>query len=204
MVVIDFAHTPDALAKVLCGAMRRHSRAESICVFGCGGDRDRGKRPLMARAVEAGADRAWVTSDNPRSEAPADDRGGNRRRVFSGRVAVDVELDRAAAIRSAPSLCTRRRCRAGGRKRPRDLSGDRRTSSCRFAISEVVQQVFVAQSEVTRLKRRRRHTVDIRPRHHRLLVRAFSDVDRSVDGGRYTRTRRRLRRRRARNFRTSR
>jgi len=70
LVVIDFAHTPDALAKVLAG-VRRHTAGRIVCVFGCGGDRDRGKRPLMARVAEAGADRVWVTSDNPRSEDAA-------------------------------------------------------------------------------------------------------------------------------------
>ena len=99
LVVIDFAHTPDALAKVLT-SLRRHAAGQVICVFGCGGDRDRGKRPLMARAVEAAADRAWITSDNPRSEAPSDIAaeiaGG-----FQGRIVFDVELDRATAIERA-------------------------------------------------------------------------------------------------------
>jgi UDP-N-acetylmuramoyl-L-alanyl-D-glutamate--2,6-diaminopimelate ligase len=99
LVVIDFAHTPDALSKVLAG-LRHHAPGRIVCVFGCGGDRDRGKRPLMARAAEAGADQVWVTSDNPRSEDPAriaaDISSG-----FQSRVAVAVELDRAAAIRGA-------------------------------------------------------------------------------------------------------
>ncbi len=98
-VVIDFAHTPDALTKVLEG-LRRHCAGELICVFGCGGDRDRGKRPLMAQAVEKAADRAWITTDNPRSEAPAliaaEIAAG-----FTDRIAVVVELDRAAAIERA-------------------------------------------------------------------------------------------------------
>jgi UDP-N-acetylmuramoyl-L-alanyl-D-glutamate--2,6-diaminopimelate ligase len=99
LVVIDFAHTPDALVKALA-AVRRHSSGQIVCVFGCGGDRDRGKRPLMARAVEAGADRAWVTSDNPRSEAPADI-AAQIVAGFQGRIAFDVELDRATAIERA-------------------------------------------------------------------------------------------------------
>ena len=70
LVVIDFAHTPDALTKVL-SSVKRHVAGRIVCVFGCGGDRDRGKRPLMARAAEAGADHVFVTSDNPRSEDPA-------------------------------------------------------------------------------------------------------------------------------------
>ncbi len=99
LVVIDFAHTPDALAKALV-ALRRHASGAVICVFGCGGDRDRGKRALMARVVEDAADHAWVTSDNPRSEDPADI-AANIVAGFAGAFAHDVELDRAAAIERA-------------------------------------------------------------------------------------------------------
>jgi UDP-N-acetylmuramoyl-L-alanyl-D-glutamate--2,6-diaminopimelate ligase len=67
--VIDFAHTEQALRACL-GAAREHSSGQLWCVFGCGGDRDRGKRPGMGRAVEELADRVVVTDDNPRNEAP--------------------------------------------------------------------------------------------------------------------------------------
>ncbi len=70
LVVVDFAHTPDALSKVLT-SLRGHTSGDLYCVFGCGGDRDRGKRAHMGRLAEALADRVILTDDNPRAEASA-------------------------------------------------------------------------------------------------------------------------------------
>lgn len=68
-LVVDYAHTPDAVTKMLA-ALKPHAAGRIVCLIGCGGDRDRGKRPLMAEAACRHADAVWLTSDNPRSEVP--------------------------------------------------------------------------------------------------------------------------------------
>jgi UDP-N-acetylmuramoyl-L-alanyl-D-glutamate--2,6-diaminopimelate ligase len=98
-LVVDYAHSPDALAKVLA-ALRAHTNGALWCVFGCGGDRDAGKRPLMAAAAEAGADRLVITDDNPRTEDP-ERIVAMITAALSGRVPAHIERDRAAAIRGA-------------------------------------------------------------------------------------------------------
>ena len=105
-VVVDYAHTPQALEQVL-RAVRAHTDGKIWCVFGCGGDRDRGKRPLMGAAVARHADHAVVTDDNPRSESPA----AIVDEILSGlsagdRAAFQVIHDRATAIRTALAAAT--------------------------------------------------------------------------------------------------
>ncbi len=68
LIVVDYAHTPDALEKGL-SALKAHTKGKLICLFGCGGDRDKGKRPLMAKIAQQQADQIVVTSDNPRTES---------------------------------------------------------------------------------------------------------------------------------------
>lgn len=107
-VLVDFAHTPDALCSVL-SAIRQHSSQRLWCVFGCGGDRDTGKRPLMAEIAESIADEIVVTSDNPRSESPQNIID----EVMSGfkqPQRVHSMLDREAAIRYAVSNATAGDC----------------------------------------------------------------------------------------------
>jgi UDP-N-acetylmuramoyl-L-alanyl-D-glutamate--2,6-diaminopimelate ligase len=94
-VLVDYAHTPDGLENVLRSA-REITTGRLICVFGCGGDRDRGKRPLMGAIARRLADVAIVTSDNPRSEDPE----AIIAEITAG-VAMDTEPDRRAAIARA-------------------------------------------------------------------------------------------------------
>ncbi|WP_298449640.1 UDP-N-acetylmuramoyl-L-alanyl-D-glutamate--2,6-diaminopimelate ligase [uncultured Marinobacter sp.] len=100
--VVDYAHTPDALANALA-ALRPHVAGKLICVFGCGGDRDSGKRPEMAKEAEKRADVIIVTDDNPRTENPVeivrDILAG-----FSRPNAASVIHDRAEAIRTAINM----------------------------------------------------------------------------------------------------
>lgn len=70
-VVVDYAHTPDALEKALA-SVKAHCRGKLWCVFGCGGDRDQDKRPVMGAIADKAADKVVITNDNPRSEAAAD------------------------------------------------------------------------------------------------------------------------------------
>ena len=141
LVVVDYAHTPDALTNVL-QALRQIAEARNgrlWCVFGAGGNRDRGKRPVMAAAVEALADRVVVTSDNPRHEDPQqilDD-------VVAGlsRPAWRVEADRAQAIAAAVTAADAADVvlvAGKGRERTQEVAGVFHP----FSDPEVVQQAL--------------------------------------------------------------
>ncbi len=98
-VVIDYAHTPEALSQALKN-VRKHTHGKVICVFGCGGDRDAGKRSLMAKTAEELSDLIIITNDNPRSENPEkiiDD----IRQGISNELQLIVETDRKKAIQQA-------------------------------------------------------------------------------------------------------
>ena len=101
-VVVDYAHTPDSLENVL-RATRAVCEGRLIVVFGCGGDRDRGKRPLMGAVATSLADLTFVTSDNPRSEDPAAIIREIEAGAAEGGGEYRIEEDRRAAIRAAVS-----------------------------------------------------------------------------------------------------
>ncbi len=103
LALVDYAHTPDALSRALA-AVRGLGNGRVLCVFGCGGDRDPDKRPLMGDAVGRGADYAIISNDNPRSEDPE----AIAKAIEPGLAAHDIPyetiLDRARAIERAVTL----------------------------------------------------------------------------------------------------
>lgn len=108
LVVVDYAHTPDALEKALI-ALKAHCEGKLHCLFGCGGDRDKGKRPLMAKIAEQYADHVMVTDDNPRTENPeqiVDDIMAG----FSEAKKIKVQHDRSKAIQDIIQYAQTRDC----------------------------------------------------------------------------------------------
>jgi UDP-N-acetylmuramoyl-L-alanyl-D-glutamate--2,6-diaminopimelate ligase len=99
LVVIDYAHKPDALAAALA-ALRPFAQGKLVCVFGCGGDRDKGKRPIMGQIAVSLADSVIVTDDNPRSEDPS----AIRADILAGATGAREIGDRAEAIRAGTRL----------------------------------------------------------------------------------------------------
>jgi UDP-N-acetylmuramoyl-L-alanyl-D-glutamate--2,6-diaminopimelate ligase len=138
-VVVDYAHTPDALARVLT-TLESAFVGELWCVFGCGGDRDRGKRPMMGAAAADLADRIVLTDDNPRSEDPAriidDIRAG-----LADHPRVSVIHDRRTALKTAIE-----RARPGdvvlvagkGHEAEQLVGAERRVFSDRAVVSELL------------------------------------------------------------------
>jgi UDP-N-acetylmuramoyl-L-alanyl-D-glutamate--2,6-diaminopimelate ligase len=138
-VVIDYAHTPDALQRVLT-TLESAAAGELTCVFGCGGDRDRGKRPLMGEVAADLADRIVLTDDNPRGEDPA----AIVREIRAGvgeHPRVSVIHDRRAAIKTAID-----RARPGdvvlvagkGHESEQIVGDERRAFSDRAAVAEIL------------------------------------------------------------------
>jgi UDP-N-acetylmuramoyl-L-alanyl-D-glutamate--2,6-diaminopimelate ligase len=141
LVVVDYAHTPDALEKVLCALRGISAEGRLFCVFGCGGSRDRGKRPLMGAVALRHADRVIVTSDNPRDEDPAAiiaeiARGmrGSHREIIDRRDAIRTAL--AEARRGDVVLVAGK-----GHENYQDIGGRRR----RFSDAAVVRSALAGR-----------------------------------------------------------
>jgi UDP-N-acetylmuramoyl-L-alanyl-D-glutamate--2,6-diaminopimelate ligase len=139
LVVVDYAHTPDALEKVL-SAVREHATGNVYCVFGCGGDRDRGKRPLMGEIAERAADVVILTDDNPRHE----DGDAIISDIASGmRARPAIVRDRARAISTAVTTA-----RAGdivlvagkGHEDYQQIGDERRPFSDREVVQDILRE----------------------------------------------------------------
>lgn len=151
-VVVDYAHTPEALERVLVSA-RKVAPGKLIVVFGCGGDRDKGKRPLMGSMAASLADEVVVTSDNPRHEEPGAIISEIVSGARSGRAKVETEPDRTIAIASAIS-----RARHGdivviagkGHESVQEIAG----TSVPFDDLEVARGFVVSREEILGLQDR--------------------------------------------------
>lgn len=108
LVVVDYSHTPDSLKNALT-ALRSHTRGKLICVFGCGGNRDKSKRPIMAAIAEQFADEVIITNDNPRHEIP-NEIAADILKGFADPERVKVELDRSKAILNSIQWATEMDC----------------------------------------------------------------------------------------------
>ncbi|MBD1581004.1 UDP-N-acetylmuramoyl-L-alanyl-D-glutamate--2,6-diaminopimelate ligase [Pseudoalteromonas sp. S16_S37] len=140
--VVDYAHTPEALELAL-QALQQHVPGNVVCVFGCGGDRDKGKRPLMAQAAERNADLLVITSDNPRSEDPQNIIDDVKAGLSNPEYAV-CKIDRAQAIRYAIEHAPKNAVVliAGKGHEDYQIIGDKRLSFCdRRFVETVLQEV---------------------------------------------------------------
>jgi UDP-N-acetylmuramoyl-L-alanyl-D-glutamate--2,6-diaminopimelate ligase len=153
-VVIDYAHTPDALEKVL-KTLRVNCEGQLWCVFGCGGDRDKGKRPQMGRIATDFADHTVITDDNPRTEASvaiiADiERGANANAVFV------VEANRRLAIALALQSATAKDIvliAGKGHEAYQEINGQRQTFSDYAEVAKVLSVLRVKRSTLTELEK---------------------------------------------------
>ena len=150
LALVDYAHTPDAV-RTLLSTVREVTRGRVILVLGCGGDRDRGKRPMMGAAAVTGSDLAVFTNDNPRSEDPqvilAAMLGGARAADRSGAQRIVVEPDRAAAIAYAVSAARAEDTLvvAGkGHESGQEIAGEVRPFDDRAVLRAAIERMAVA------------------------------------------------------------
>ena len=106
-IMIDYAHSPESLQNIL-QAVKSYTRGKVICVFGCGGDRDPGKRPIMGEISGRIADYTFITSDNPRTEDPQKIVDQIEEGIKKTKGKYEVVVDRVDAIRQAIKMATKR------------------------------------------------------------------------------------------------
>lgn len=106
-MICDYAHTPDAVENIL-KSVREYTEGRLICLFGCGGNRDAKKRPLMAKAAAKFADRLIITSDNPRDEIPEAIIDDILAGLKDSEIPFDVVVDRTKAIHHSLKIAEKR------------------------------------------------------------------------------------------------
>ncbi len=146
-VVVDYAHTPDALAKVLA-SLRPFCEGQLMCVVGCGGDRDSGKRPLMGAVAATGADVVWLTSDNPRSEEPGQIIAQMRAGAVGENPGLATKIiecvDRAAAIRAALTAATPKDVvliAGKGHENYQEIAGKKYPFDDRLVVTQILEEL---------------------------------------------------------------
>jgi UDP-N-acetylmuramoyl-L-alanyl-D-glutamate--2,6-diaminopimelate ligase len=143
-VVVDYAHTPDALVNVL-KTCRELTKGRLVCVFGCGGDRDKTKRPLMAKAAAENCDEAFVTSDNPRSEEPVSIIDDVLKGIPPG-FRYTVNADRKEAIKSALAVAQPNDCvviAGKGHEAYQEVNGVRSDFDDRLEVAKMYKEVNI-------------------------------------------------------------
>jgi UDP-N-acetylmuramoyl-L-alanyl-D-glutamate--2,6-diaminopimelate ligase len=140
LIFVDYAHTPDALAQALA-ALKSQCQGKLYCVFGCGGDRDKGKRALMGKTAQQYADVIFLTNDNPRNEDP----DVIIQAILSGienKDPINIEIDRKAAIKSAINVAEKNDIvliAGKGHERYQDIKGVRHEFSDQAVVSKLLE-----------------------------------------------------------------
>ncbi len=142
-IMIDYAHTPESLERIL-KAVKCYTRGKVICVFGCGGDRDNTKRPMMGEIAGTVADFTFITSDNPRSEDPEKITRQIEEGIKKTKGKYEVIVDRTEAIRKAIKMATKRDIvviAGKGHEIYQEIKGEKRPYDERIIINDIINEL---------------------------------------------------------------
>ena len=142
-IMIDYAHTPESLERIL-KAVKCYTRGKVICVFGCGGDRDKNKRPVMGEIAGTVADFSFVTSDNPRSEEPEEIVKQIEEGIAKTKGKYKVIVNRTEAIREAIKMATKRDIviiAGKGHEMFQEIKGEKRPYNERTIINDIINEI---------------------------------------------------------------
>ena len=142
-IMIDYAHTPESLERIL-KAVKCYTKGKVICVFGCGGDRDKNKRPMMGEIAGTVADYTIITSDNPRSEEPETITTQIEEGIKKTKGKYKVIVDRTQAIKEAIEIATKRDIvviAGKGHEIYQEIKGEKRPYDERKIINEIINNM---------------------------------------------------------------